>query len=109
MSLYVILLNTKPTKDGYVFDGWVNEKGETIEIDSILKKDTTLKATWKALYTCPSDCTVSEDKKTYSKTSTTDLIVNTGCPSGYTQSGNSCTITETISCTVNIAKEYKAK
>lgn len=31
------------------------------------------------------------------------------CPSGYTQNGNSCTKTETISCTINVAKEYKAK
>lgn len=189
----VIIFPITPTKEGYVFDGWVNEKGDAIEVDSILKKDTTLKATWKELYTCPSDCTISEDKKTCSKTSTTDLIVNTGCPSGtetveyfctkratgdgfsspsisckgsatgycvnpnvngydlydymsmscpsgylaysyaehggammgclkkynvesgntcpsgYTQNGNSCTKTETISCTINVAKEYKTK
>ena len=188
-----IIFPITPTKEGYVFDGWVNEKGDKIEVDSILKKDTILKATWKELYTCPSDCTISEDKKTCSKTSTADLIVNNGCPSGtetveyfctkratgdgfsspsisckgsatgycinpnvngydlydymsmscpsgylaysyaenggammgclkkynkessnscpsgYTQSGNSCTKTETISCTVNVAKEYKAK
>lgn len=192
-----IIFPITPTKEGYVFDGWVNEKGEKIEVDSILKKDTILKATWKELYTCPSDCTVSEDKKTCSKTSTADLIVNNGCPSGtetveyfcsshkrkvsvgfdedqawidagilcdgnpknfcvdyngrytnnvdncpagyfkftysqsgldaeygcakkydkgetscpsgYTQNENSCTKTETISCTINVAKEYKAK
>lgn len=78
----VILLPETPKKEGYVFAGWVDEKGNAITKDSIVDKDITIKATWKEPYTCPSDCTPIGDGSKCTKTSTKDIIVYTGCPAG---------------------------
>lgn len=166
----IVYFPTTPVKDGYVFAGWVNENGEEVNADTTFSGNITLKATWKELYTCPSDCEVSSDGKTCSKTETTNMtttsscpsgtklikgycldvknqyhaesidvspwwkcnsssevmysqtehggafmwcakkvnkVTSTGCPSGYTKSGDKCTKKTTTNCTLNIAKEYK--
>lgn len=78
----VILLPINPTKTGYAFAGWVDENGNAITTDSVIDKNTTIKATWKEPYTCPSDCTPIGDGSQCTKTTTTDLVVYNGCPTG---------------------------
>lgn len=78
----VIMLPINPTKTGYAFAGWVDEDGNVITKDSIVDKNTTIKATWKEPYTCASDCIPIGDGSQCTKTTTTDLVVYTGCPSG---------------------------
>ena len=78
----VVLLPVNPTKDGYVFAGWVDENGKKVTKDTIVDENMTIKATWKEPYTCPSDCTPIGDGSKCTKTSTTDVVVYTGCPAG---------------------------
>lgn len=78
----IILLPVDPTKNGYVFRGWVDEKGNEITKDTKVDKNMTIKAVWKEPYTCPKDCTPIEDGSKCTKTTTKELIVYTGCPSG---------------------------
>ena len=42
----VILMPVEPTKEGYIFVGWVNEDGYLITEDITFDEDTTLKAFW---------------------------------------------------------------
>ena len=77
-----ILLPDAPTKEGYVFAGWVDENGNAITKDSVVEKNITIKATWKEPYTCPSECTPIGDGSKCTKTSTKDLVAYTGCPTG---------------------------
>lgn len=78
----IVKLPEAPTRVGYVFTGWVDENGNAITKDTKVKDNMTIKATWKELYTCPSDCTPIEDGSKCTKTSTKDLVVYTGCPNG---------------------------
>lgn len=79
-----ILLPINPTKEGYVFAGWVDSNGNSVNSDTILSENMTIKALWKEPYTCPKDCTPSEDGKTCTKVVTTSLVKKTTCPSGST-------------------------
>lgn len=78
----VILLPVNPTKNGYVFAGWVDENGSAITKDYIVNKNVTIKATWKKPYNCPSGCTPIGDGSKCTKTSTKEMLTYTGCPSG---------------------------
>lgn len=78
----VIILPIIPTKAGYVFAGWVDENGNAITKDTIIDKNITIKATWKEPYACPTGCTPIGDGSKCTKTTTKDLVVYTGCPSG---------------------------
>jgi len=77
-----ILLPVNPTKDGYVFAGWVDQKGNAITKDTVVKENITIKATWKEPYTCPENCTPIGDGSKCTKTSIKDVITYTGCPAG---------------------------
>ena len=79
----VILLPVNPTKDGYVFAGWIDENGNVVTKDTIVDKDITLKATWKEPYTCPSGCTPIGDESKCTKEVTIDMVTTSSCPSGY--------------------------
>lgn len=86
----IIVLPINPTKEGYVFAGWVDEDGNTITKDTIVNKNMTIKATWKDPYTCPEDCTPIEDGSKCTKTTTKDVITYTNCPSGTETVENFC-------------------
>ena len=77
-----IIFPIEPTKENYVFAGWVDEKGNPVTKDTIIDKDIKVKATWKDPYTCPLECTPVGDGSKCTKTTIKDVVVNTGCPSG---------------------------
>lgn len=79
----VILLPVNPTKEGYVFAGWVDENGNAITKDFIVDKNITIIATWKEPYTCPSNCTPIDDGSKCTKEVTTNMVTTSSCPSGY--------------------------
>jgi len=78
----IIILPVNPIKEGYVFTGWVDEKGNPITKDTIVKENMTIKATWKEPYTCPSGCTPIKDGSKCTKITTKDIVTYTGCPTG---------------------------
>lgn len=97
----IIVLPVNPIKIGYVFAGWADENGNAITKDTIVNENITIKATWKEPYTCPADCTPIGDGSKCTKEVTKEMSNTSSCPSGYTQSGNTCKKTETISCKAN--------
>ena len=86
----VISLPTNPVKPGYVFAGWVDSEGNKITEKTVINGNITIKATWKQPYTCPSNCTPSEDGKTCTREVTTEKTTVMGCPSGYKQINGKC-------------------
>lgn len=78
----VVVFPVVPTKEGYSFAGWVDEKGNPITSDTVVKDDMTIKAKWINGYSCPSGCTPVGDGSTCTKTTTKDLVTYSGCPSG---------------------------
>lgn len=95
----VILLPVNPTKEGYVFAGWVDEKGNVITKDSIVDKNITIKATWKEPYTCPSDCAPIGDGSKCTKEVTANMVTTSSCPSGYKLIEGQC---------LDVANQYHA-
>ena len=87
----VILLPINPTKEGYVFAGWVDENGNAVTKDTIINSNMTIKATWKEPYTCPAGCKPTGDGSKCTNTTTTDLVKYTGCPSGTETIEKFCT------------------
>lgn len=85
-----IKLPTNPKKEGYVFKGWTDENGNTITKDTIVTKNMVLKAVFVKPYTCPSDCTPTNDGSKCTKTITTNMINKTTCPSGYSLKNGKC-------------------
>jgi len=75
-----IVLPENPKKEGYVFTGWVDEKGNKITTDTVIDKNITIKPTWKEPYTCPSGCTPIGNGSKCTKVHTTSAITYTGCP-----------------------------
>ena len=70
----IIVLPINPTKDGYVFAGWVVQDGNTITKDTIVNDNMTIKAIWKEPYTCPVDCKPIGDGSKCTKTTTKDVV-----------------------------------
>ena len=66
-SKYIFKTPTKQ-KEGKKFKGWLDESGNLLTSESTVEKDITLKAKWVEPYTCPDNCTPSEDGKTCTKT-----------------------------------------
>ena len=74
-------LPTKPTRDGYTFNGWEDKNGKVILDGAKLScENVTLYAKWEKVETKPVEPTNPEPVKEYK------------CPSGYTLSGTKCTI-----------------
>ena len=86
----IIVLPEAPTKTGYVFAGWVDENGNAITKDTIVNENMTIKATWKAPYTCPSDCTPIGDGSKCTKEVTKEMSTTSSCPNGYTLKNGHC-------------------
>lgn len=86
----IIVLPINPTKEGYIFAGWVDENGKYITKDTIVKNKITLKATWKKPYTCPDSCTPIEDGSKCSKDVTSEISTTLSCPSGYNLKNGMC-------------------
>lgn len=95
----VILLPVNPTKEGYVFAGWVDENGNAITKNSIVDKNITIKATWKKPYSCPSDCTPIGDGSKCNKEVTTNMVTTSSCPNGYKLINGQC---------LDVANKYHA-
>lgn len=85
-----IVLPIPPVKEGYVFDGWILENNEKVTKDTIISKDTILKAKWKLPYVCPDNCIPSIDGSTCTRTVTTNISKKTSCPSGYSSKSGKC-------------------
>ena len=94
-----IILPINPTKSGYVFAGWVDENGNKITKDTLVKSNITIKATWKTPYTCPSGCTPTGDGSKCTKETTKEMSNKSSCPSGYTLKNGKC---------VNMSSRYHA-
>ena len=78
-SKYIFYTPEKPNGKK-VFRGWLDDNGNLLNADSKVERDMTLKANWKDPYTCPQDCTPSEDGKTCTKTSIVDPTKENICP-----------------------------
>lgn len=85
-----IILPVNPKKDGYVFKEFIDSEGNIITKDTIVNKDMTLKAVFVKPYTCPSECTPTNDGSKCTKTITTNMISKSTCPSGYTLKNGKC-------------------
>lgn len=94
-----IVLPVDPVKEGYVFKGWILSNGTTVTKDSVVSSDTTITAVWKEAYTCPSNCTVSVDGKTCTRTLTANIINKNTCASGSTLKNGKC---------LNYSRKYHA-
>lgn len=57
-----IILPANPKKDGYLFKGFIDSKGNIITKDTIVSNDMTLKAVFVKPYTCPSGYTLKNGK-----------------------------------------------
>lgn len=86
----IILLPVNPTKTGYVFSGWVDEKGNTVTKDTIVNGNMTIKATWKVPYACPENCTPIGNGSKCTKEVTKEIGTISSCPSGYTLKNGHC-------------------
>ena len=77
-----IILPPTPKKEGYAFNKWIEVKTFiAITNETVLEKDLTIKPVWDK-YICPDGCTMNDDGRTCSKTSTTKKVTKQGCPSG---------------------------
>lgn len=85
-----IILPINPTKEDYVFVGWILENGEDVTKDYIIDKNITIKAVWKEPYTCPDNCTPIGNGSKCIKEVTTNMKTSTTCPKGYTLYNNLC-------------------
>lgn len=85
-----VVLPVPPEKNGYVFAGWIDNKGNIVTKDTIIAKNITVKALWKEPFTCPSDCTPIEDGSKCTKELTENVINSLSCPYGYVDRGNIC-------------------
>ncbi len=77
-----LILPETPTKDGYVFAGWVDSDGNKITSDTKISGNITIKATWKTPYTCPSECTPVEDGSKCTKKITVKKTTTNTCSDG---------------------------
>jgi hypothetical protein len=66
-----------------VFKGWLDDKGNLLDENSIVEKAITLKAKWVEPYTCPEDCTPNEDGKTCNKKVYVDMDHSSECADPY--------------------------
>ena len=78
-SKYIFYTPEKPNGKK-VFRGWLDDKGNLLTSDSLVERDMTLKANWKDPYTCPQDCSPSEDGKTCTKKLTASPSTREVCP-----------------------------
>lgn len=86
----IIYLPASPTKDGYVFGGWIDQEGNIISVGSEISSDITLKAVWNKPYTCPKDCVPIGDGSKCNSVVTKNMVDNKTCPSGYTLKNGRC-------------------
>lgn len=61
-SKYIFMTPQEPNGNK-VFGGWLDDKGNLLNAESVVEKDITLKAKWLE-YTCPEDCKPLEDDPT---------------------------------------------
>ncbi|MBQ6494488.1 MAG: InlB B-repeat-containing protein [Bacilli bacterium] len=63
---------TNPTKDGYVFDGWYEDKELTVEynFNTVIEKNITIYAKWKYVYTIEDG-----NKQIFKLGDTTDIVI----------------------------------
>ena len=86
----IIVLPVNPTKDGFVFDKWVDESGNTVTKDTVVNANMKLKALWKEPFTCPDGCTPTGDGSKCTKEVTSNMVSTSTCPDGYKMSNGKC-------------------
>ena len=64
------------------FKGWLDEDGNLLNENSIVKKAMTLKAKWTE-YVCPENCTPNEDGKTCTRKTERDMEHSSECVDPY--------------------------
>lgn len=85
-----IVLPVNPTKNGYIFAGWIDDNGNEINKTTIVKGNIKIKALWKEPYTCPDDCTPVEDGSKCTKIVNQKITTKVTCPNGYTEKNGLC-------------------
>lgn len=78
----IINIPDPPERDGYIFIKWVDEDGNEVTKNTKIDSNMTIKAVWEKTNGCPKGCTPIGDGGTCTKTTTTNLITYSGCPSG---------------------------
>ena len=72
-----------PSKTNKSFGGWKVKNGDkVISKGAIADKSYSLIAIWNEPYNCPDECTPIEDGSKCTKTTTTEKVSKTQCPSG---------------------------
>lgn len=75
-----VFITPKKKNGNKVFKGWLDDNGNLLDNSSVVEKNITLKAEWKEPYSCPSDCTPSENGKTCTKETVTEPSKQMVCP-----------------------------
>ena len=73
-------LNT--LKEGYVFNGWLDENNKPINNKEKIKSSMTVKANWKKSNICPKNCKLNEDKTSCNLETYASAISENRCPDG---------------------------
>ena len=71
------------TPDKKVFKGWLDDKGNLLTSESIVEKEMTLKASWGNTYTCPENCTPSEEGNTCTRKTAQGMEHSSECIDPY--------------------------
>ena len=66
-----------------VFKGWLDEDGNLLDENSVVKKAMTLKAKWVDSYTCPENCTPNEDGSKCTKKTIQEMEHSSECIDPY--------------------------
>lgn len=78
------LFPTLKEKNGdKVFKGWLDPDGKLLTIEDVVEKDITLTAKWMEPYTCPENCTPSEDGKTCTRKLIQEMNHSAECVDPY--------------------------
>jgi len=78
-----IFRTPEKTPDKKVFKGWLDDKGNLLTSESIVEKEMTLKASWGNTYTCPENCTPSEEGNTCTRKTVQDMEHSSECIDSY--------------------------
>ena len=85
-----LILPKEPTRDGYVFKGWVDKNETPIYNKVLLAEDTTLYAVWEKVENKKTS-TKTEKPKTNTDTNTNNSSTNTNKPNQNTNKNNTNT------------------
>lgn len=73
-----------------IFKGWLDPDGKLLTKENKVEKDIILTAKWVEPYTCPENCTPSEDGKTCTKKDVRDMEHSSECIDPYEVVNGKC-------------------